>query len=209
MKLVIVLVILLIAGLFGMRAITQYQESHLTPAPAIGSPEDQAAAHQDFPDVPENNRFVIQTAEQTIDRFENGTGIIFLGFHQCPWCQKMAPLLNQAAEQDGANVYYLDILKLSSENPDVYQQVMAHVLPYLDRDKNGQPRLTTPDVSFVKNGKIIWRYKMDSVGEEERTPDAYWTEERKETALRQFGTQVKKMRQIESNLGWRGWLENL
>ena len=34
------------------------------------------------------------------------------------------------------------------------------------------------NVSIVKNGKIIGRYKEESTGDDNITPDKYWTNER-------------------------------
>jgi len=193
-KIVIGLIALLIVGAVAVRLITNNEKSNSTPIPAVGTAEEQATMHEFFPNVPESNRFSIETADQIMDRFDSGTGIIFLGFKECPWCQKMAPILNEAAEAGGANIYYIDIRKLNQETPDEYQALISYLVPYLPKDANGSVRISTPDISFVRNGEIIWRYEMDAVSDAERTPDEYWTEARKERALKQFDKQIKEMR---------------
>lgn len=193
-RIVIAFVALLVVGFFAVRALTNNQESVSTPIPAAGTAEEQAIMHQEFPGVPESNRFAKESADQIMERFESGTGIIFLGFKECPWCQKMAPILNEAAEFEGTNIYYTDIRKLNADSPADYQQLMAVLLPYLPKSANGQPRVSTPDISFVKNGDIVWRYEVDSVTDEERTPEAYWTQARKERTATKLRSEMKQLK---------------
>ncbi len=120
-----------------------------------------------------------------------------LGFKECPWCQKAAPLLNEAAELEGVSVYYLDIRQERENNGPNYRELTTILSPYLQKDENGIPKITTPDISFVKNGEIIWRYEIESTIEAERTPDTYWTEARKERALASFREQFKKLQENE------------
>lgn len=162
---------------------------------AVGTVEQQQLMHEQFPGLPENNRYIIESADQIMDRFESGTGIIFLGFKECPWCQKMAPILNEAAETGGATIYYLDIKTLRDNDPTTYQKLISSYLsPYLPKNDSGQPQISTPDISFVKNGEIIWRYEMDAITDAERTPDAYWTDARRERALQRFDDKIKELR---------------
>ncbi len=188
-----VVAILLIAGSFIVRAVTIENEP-TAPVPAAGTIEEQQIMHQQFPDLPESNRFVTESADQIMDRFESGTGIIFLGFKECPWCQKMAPIINEAAETGGATIYYLDIKRLSEDDSIAYRTLVSNLTPYLPKNANGQPHISTPDISFVRDGEIIWRYEMDTTTEAERTPDAYWTEARKVRTLQRFLGQIEKLR---------------
>lgn len=161
----------------------------------------RVSMHEDYSEVPEDNRFVIESDEQTIDRFKNGTGIILLGFKECPWCQKIAPLLNQAAEEGDVPVYYLDIRKLRSDNTASYQSLVTILEPYLQKDENGQPRISVPDVSFVKDGKIVWRHEMEQADETERTPDTYWTEARKKQAVADFLKHIEDVKKGDTYEG--------
>lgn len=193
-KTLTVVTVLLVLGAIAGAIFLTSQEAVLTPVPERGTVESQKAMHDEFPGVPETNRYVRESADQIMDRFASGTGIVFLGFKECPWCQKMAPMINRAAEDGGANIYYLDIRKLNDTDPDTYQSLISILLPYLPKDENGQSKVSTPDISFVRNGEIVWRYKMDPLSDEERTPDAYWTEARKDRVMRDFNKQIKVMR---------------
>lgn len=153
-----------------------------------------AAIHEEYPNLPENNVVVRESASATIDRFKTGSGIIFLGFKECPWCQKLLPLANETAATQQEKVYYLDIRSLRENNAPEYQQLVSILSPHLEKDENGDPRIYVPDMSIVKNGKIIGRYKMEETEEKEPTPESYWTEERKERAKQNLSKQIEDLR---------------
>ena len=157
--------------------------------------DEEAPMHVQYPNLPEDNRYVKEDFNQIMDRFETGTGIIFLGFKECPWCQKMSPILNEAAEAEDVPVHYLDIRRLHQDNEPAYQQLGTHLMPYLEEDGSPQVRISTPDISIVKNGEIIWRYEMDKVPDEERNPEDYWTSERREQAIKNFREQINLMKE--------------
>lgn len=148
----------------------------------------------DYQSLPENHKFIKQNSDETIERFEQGTGVIFLGFKQCPWCQKLVPILNEAAEAEGVNIYYLDILADRQGNTPAYQRLVSILEPYLAKDEDGHPRIGVPDVSLVKDGEIIWRHEMEDAGDDESTPDTYWTTERRQRAIANFREQVQAIK---------------
>jgi len=156
---------------------------------------EQRAIHEEYINLPENNRFVKESLEQISERFENGTGAIMLGYAECAWCQKAAPLLNEAAEKENVSIYYLDIRQERDNNSTEYQELVTLLSPYLSKDEAGLPRITTPDISIVENGEIIWRYELEATTENERTPEAYWTEERKKRAIQNFQDQMKNLQE--------------
>lgn len=154
------------------------------------TPDSTDKLYEDYPRLPKDHRFVEQSASQIIERFNQGTGVIFLGFKECPWCQRFAPMVNQAAEAEGIEkVYYFDIKQASEYDPASYSQIVSIIAPYLQKDVNGQPRVITPDVSVVWNGEIIGRHEQETANEDEQTPETYWTPERVDRA-------VEKMREF-------------
>jgi predicted bacteriocin transport accessory protein len=159
------------------------------------SKEDQKLMHEEYPNVPEQNRYIRQSYDQIMERFEKGTGIVFLGFKECPWCQRATPILNEVAEEEKVSIYYLDIRKLNNDDPSSYQALVRFLSPYLEKDEGGSYRIRTPDISFVKDGEIMWRYKMDTIPDEERSPTKYWTEDRIEQAKTNFRDQMKKLKE--------------
>ena len=107
----------------------------------------------------------------------------------------MSEHVDRAARAEGVDkIYYLNIRYARASNNEVYQKLVKKLEPYLEKDKNGNPRIFVPDVSIVKNGKIIGRYKEELTGDDNITPDKYWTNERIERTLSQlrgFMSQLK------------------
>ena len=156
---------------------------------------DAARFRQNYPEVPENNKFVFATNKEIIDIFEGGDGLVFLGFPACPWCQKLAPLVNEAAEQSGLEkIYYLNIQEARANNDELYQKLVAFLKDDLQKDESGNPRIFVPDVTAVLGGKIVGRFTQEPA-DGSPTPDDYWTETRKTNAIKQLNELIGKMNQ--------------
>ena len=156
---------------------------------------DAAKFKSEYPRVAANNRFVYASDKEVLSIFDHGSGVVFLGFPQCPWCQRLSEYVDRAARAEGIDkIYYLNIRDARANNNEVYQKLVKKLEPYLDKDDNGKPRIFVPDVSIVKDGKIIGRYKEESTGDDNITPDKYWTEERIERALTQLGGFMRQMK---------------
>ena len=167
-----------------------------TKSPSLAATmSDSAKFKSEYPRVAANNRFVYTSDKEILDIFDHGSGVVFLGFPQCPWCQHLSEHVDRAARAEGIDkIYYLNIRDARASNNEVYQKLVKKLEPYLDKDVNGKPRIFVPDVSIVKNGKIIGRYKEESTGDDNITPDKYWTSERIErtsSQLRGFMRQLK------------------
>ncbi|MBQ3464508.1 hypothetical protein IJH27_01590 [Candidatus Saccharibacteria bacterium] len=132
--------------------------------------------------VEKDNIFVFKSGKETVNILKSGTGVVFLGFPSCPWCQAYAPMLNALAKEYGLDaIYYHDTYDDWKNNTVVYQELTTLLSDYLQYDNVGEKHLYVPDVVFVIDGKIIgndWETSKDTLGLE--TPEAYWTEERVE-----------------------------
>lgn len=130
--------------------------------------------------IKDDNPVDILTEEETIDFLENRTGIIYMGFEDCPWCRTMLPVLLQTLENAGIEkLYYLNIkdirstLSLDSKNKvqtdkegttnyyRILELLDSYLTPYtLTTSKGktvetGEKRLYAPTVVFVKNGEVV------------------------------------------------------
>ena len=133
----------------------------------------------EYTEVSEDNLFVYTSSKDVIEILETGTGIIFLGFPECPWCQAYAPYLNDVAKEEGlTEIYYLNIRKIREKNTNDYQKIVSLLGDNLLEDEAGNPRIYVPDVTIVKDGVIIGHNNDTSVITEELTPEDYWTEEK-------------------------------
>lgn len=132
-------------------------------------------------DVDEDNVFEKMSAEGAANLVENGTGILYLGYTNCPWCQDLVPLLNKIAKNNNINsVYYIedfyDMRPDKSANPKYnaeYNKIVSKIEEY--ENKTGESIkedniIRVPLVLFVKNGEIVG-YQLGTVEEHEITKD--------------------------------------
>lgn len=130
--------------------------------------------------VGEDNLFVYRSGEEIINILEKGTGIVFLGFPECPWCQAYAPILNKVAtEEEIDKIYYFNIMNDRKNNTEVYQKIVKLLTGKLDFDEEGNERIFVPNVSFILNGDIIGNDNETSLISGEITPEDYWTDNKK------------------------------
>lgn len=131
---------------------------------------------KEYNQVTENNVFVYRNAKEIIKILEKGTGIVYLGFPECPWCQAYVKILNEVAkEEEVKKIYYFNILEDRKNNTEDYQKIVALLKDKLDVDEEGNERIFVPDVSFVIDGKIIGHDNETSMISGETTPTEYWT----------------------------------
>jgi len=121
----------------------------------------------------------ILTEEETISLLEDGTGILYLGFPECPWCRSMLPvLLNTLDNTSIDKLYYLNIYELRSvlelnkknkvevvrKGTDSYYKMLELMDEYLEPyyltsedDKKidtKEKRIYAPTVVAIKDGEI-------------------------------------------------------
>lgn len=134
---------------------------------------------QEYPEIEENNVFVYRSIEEIIKIMENGTGIVYLGFPECPWCQAYVKYLNEVAKNEGVKeIYYFNILNDRTNNTKEYQKIVKLLGDNLEFDEEGNHRVYVPNVSFHINGEIIgndFETAYDTKGFE--SPSDYWTKE--------------------------------
>ena len=190
-----IVLVALIGGLLGLSYWVKHNRNIKNTMNQSQIVSDSAKFKSEYPRVAANNRFVYASDKEVLNIFDSGSGVVFLGFPQCPWCQHLSEYVDQAARAEGiAKIYYLNIRDARANNSEVYQKLVKKLEPYLDKDDSGKPRIFVPDVSIVKDGKIIGRYKEESTGDDNITPDKYWTSERIErtsSQLRGFMRQLK------------------
>ena len=122
--------------------------------------------------IPKDNPIVYSNYEE-IFKVLDGTGIIYFGFPQCPWCRNAVPVLLESAIENGIDkIYYLnnledrDILSLKDgkvvtekEAKEDYKKLLKklgdNASIYEGLEDEGIKRIYYPAVVFVKNGKII------------------------------------------------------
>jgi len=141
--------------------------------------EDAIKFAQEYTEVGEENLYVYRTYDELIKILENGTGVVLLGFPECPWCQRYAVYLNEVAKElDFEKIYYYNILEDRKNNTEEYQNIVSIIGEYLQYDEEGNKRVYVPAVIAVNKGEIVGfddETAWDTKGFE--TPDEYWTED--------------------------------
>ena len=61
-------------------------------------------------DIKSYNPISYSSYEEIFDILDKGTGVIYLGFPECPWCRNLVPVLvDSALEEKVSPIYYLNI----------------------------------------------------------------------------------------------------
>ncbi len=127
--------------------------------------------------VPMDNVFVYKTEEEIINFLETGTGIVYLGFPECPWCQSYVVYLNEVVKDSGIEkIYYLNVKDIRTNNTENYQKIVSLLSDILPNDENGNKKVYVPQVVFVKKGNVVAGDNETSMISD-GTPLEYWTSE--------------------------------
>ena len=124
--------------------------------------------------IDKENPFVYASYDEIVKILENGTGIIYFGFPECPWCRTAVPVLIDAAKELSIEkIYYFNALDIrdtkrldqngniiiEKEGTEEYKKLinlMYEVLPEYDGLNDPTiKRLYFPTVVFVDNGEIL------------------------------------------------------
>ncbi len=140
---------------------------------------DNVRFNKEYNNVPVDNVFVYKDADEIIKIMEHGTGVIYLGFPECPWCNAYVKYLNEVAKDEGIDqIYYYNILEDRKNNTDNYQKIVSLLGDNLQYNEEGNRYIYVPNVSFHIKGNIIgndYETSLDTNGFE--NPKDYWTEE--------------------------------
>jgi predicted bacteriocin transport accessory protein len=154
----------------------------------------------EYPLVGKDNIFIYKTAGETADILENGRGIVFIGYKECPWCQSYAVFLQDAAlEMEMDKIYYCDIREDRQSNSESYQRIVSILAGRLQYDDEGRPRVYVPDVSIVSRGRIIthdFETSKETLGFD--TPQEYWNGERVTALKERLGAGINILKQLIS-----------
>ncbi len=130
----------------------------------------------EYHEVAKNNVFVYRNIDEIINILEKGTGIVYLGFPECKWCQRYTKYLNEVAMDMGiSKIYYYNIREDRKLNTENYQKIVSILENYLQNDEEGNKRIYVPSAIALKKGEIVGfddETAWDTKGFE--TPDEYW-----------------------------------
>jgi len=160
-------------------------------------PDNEKFANE-YTEVGQNNVFVYRNADEIIKILEGGTGLVYLGFPECPWCQAYVPILNEVAKEEGVEkIYYFNIREDRQQNSKEYQKIVKLVKNFLMKDDEGNERIFVPDVYAVRDGKILSHNNETSVIDSDITPSVYWADAKKTAIKAEFKSMID---QVYSNV---------
>jgi len=186
----------LAALILGLALALAYINSDQNDRPVDSSESDSDRFSREYPRVRGNNRFVYATNDEVISIFGGGTGVVFLGFPECPWCQAIVEYIDQAAADEGIErVYYLNIRQERQDNTPVYRQLLSYLEPYLEPDDSGELKLLVPDITAIKDGRIVGRFEMEAAtyAEPINSPADYWSGQRAQRGLESLRQLMRKL----------------
>lgn len=141
--------------------------------------DDAKKFKSEYTNVTSDNPFVYRSVDQIINILEKGTGVVYLGFPECPWCQAYVPYVEEVAKKVGIDkVYYFNIKEDRKNNTEEYQKIVKILDVYLSNDDEGNKRIYVPAIIIVQNGKIVEfddETSKDTKGY--KTPEEYWKNE--------------------------------
>ena len=85
--------------------------------------------------------------------------VLYCGFKDCPWCNRIISILNDTAIDYGTDIAYLDTRKdpswSSNLDIDDYDVFVKYFGDYLDTDSDGKKHLYVPHIFFIKDGVVV------------------------------------------------------
>lgn len=167
-----------------------------------------------------NNPVDILTEEEAVALLESGTGILYFGFPDCPWCRNMLPVLLQTLKNMSIErMYYLNIgsirdtlalgeknkVEVKEEGTKGYYKILELMDDVLDPyyltsedDKKidtKEKRLMAPTVVAIKDGKIV-DIHVGTVESQESGYDDLSIEQQEELQNR-FMELIRKVYQVD------------
>ncbi len=122
----------------------------------------------------EENVIKYSNYNEIVSVLDSGTGVIYFGYPECPWCRNAVPELLEVAKETGLEtIYYFNDMSIrdqkslddngniivDKEGTDEYYNLLTRLSDYLGSYKglNDETikRLYVPTVVFVKEGNIV------------------------------------------------------
>lgn len=150
---------------------------------------------KEYTSIPSDNMFTYKSSTDIINILKNGTGLIYIGFPECPWCQAYVPYVYDVAKKENLNkIYYYNVLEDRKNNSKEYLEIVDLLKEYLRYDEEGLKRIYVPALISVKNGEIVGfddETSFDTKGYE--SPIDYWSNEGTDKLIEKITDMIKKI----------------
>jgi len=151
----------------------------------------------EYHEVSPDHVFVSKTYEEIVNIMEHGTGVVYLGYPECPWCQYYVKYLNEVAKEVGLDkIYYANTKKIKEENMDYYHHLISILDGHLQFNNEGEQWIYVPNVSFHIGGNIIFNdYETSKDTHGLKNPEDYWNDEEIKELKKALTTAMKKVKE--------------
>jgi len=125
-------------------------------------------------DIPANNKFKYTDGEGAISLLASGSGILYMGFPECPWCRTLLPTLIEAAGESGykGDIHYYNglddrnVMSLDDDGNivaekegeraylDLVDLLYDYLTPYRGLNDDSLKRIYFPTTVFYKDGAV-------------------------------------------------------
>lgn len=106
-----------------------------------------------------DHHFIASSMNELLQAEKNKkSGVYYMGYVDCPWCQDAVPVLEEAAKEEGTYIYYVPIRDKAHNvtfDKQTEEAFFAWASSSLPKDDQGKPTLYVPFVIAMKNGKIL------------------------------------------------------
>lgn len=160
-------------------------------------------------EIDENSGIKYVSFSELMEVLDSGTGIIYFGFPECPWCRSAIPTLIKAAkEMEVETIYYfnaydirdekelsdgeiVDIKEGSDEYYKLLDKLDEVLTPYDGLNDDSIKRLYFPTTVFVMGGKIVGSH----IGTVDSQEDPYkgLTKKEEKELLNIYKTNIEKI----------------
>ncbi len=160
-------------------------------------------------EIPKDNNIKYVSFDELMDVLEDGTGIIYFGFPECPWCRNALPVLLEAAkENEIQNVYYFNAKSIrddkelkdgkivtnkegTKEYYELVDRLKDNLGVYEGLEDDSIKRLYFPTVVFVMGGKVVGTHigTVDS----QKDPSKHLTKKQKQELLNIYNENINKI----------------
>ncbi len=191
---IIAIVVVLIVGLITIPNIVKNKEEKNN---STSEKLEKDKFLKEYPNVAKDHVFVYKDISEIIKILEHGTGLVYLGFPECKWCQAYVPYLNEVAKKEGlTKIYYYNILDDRKNNTKEYQKIVELLSNYLPFDDEGNKRVYAPSVIAIDRGKIVGfddETAWDTHGLKD--PKDYWTEDEVKDLKQKLSEMISKTKE--------------
>lgn len=173
-NIIIICIILLVVSIIGALFIFSNSKKD-----EVTINKDAKKFAKEYKNVSEDNPFVYKNVDEIIKIMKNGTGVVYLGYPECPWCGEYVKYLNEVAKEVGIEkIYYCNTKKVKEENMDKYYELVSLLHGNLQYTDEGEEWIFVPNVSFHIEGNIIGNdYETSKDTHGLKDPKEYWTKE--------------------------------